>query len=126
MIRFLAMLAVVLLSACRTVKEVYIPVENVKTEYKTVVQADSVHVRDSVYVLVKGDTIYKDRWHTEYRDRWRNDTILKADSIPVPYPVERKLSKWERVKIDYGGHALTVAFFAILIGFGSLVYKIKK
>ena len=31
---------------------------------------------------------------------------VRADSVPVPYPVERELSKWERAKIDYGGKAI--------------------
>ncbi len=30
---------------------------------------------------------------------------VKQDSIPVPYPVERKLTKWERTKMDFGGIA---------------------
>lgn len=28
---------------------------------------------------------------------------VKVDSIPIPYPVERKLTGWERTKMDFGG-----------------------
>lgn len=31
---------------------------------------------------------------------------VKADSIQVPYPVERKLTKWEQTKMDFGGIAI--------------------
>lgn len=31
---------------------------------------------------------------------------IKADSIPVPYPVEKRLSRWEEVKMDFGGVAI--------------------
>ena len=87
---------------------------------------DSIHVYDSVLVVIKGDTVFRDRWHTAYRDRWRNDTVLKADSIPVPYPVERRLSEWEQMKLRYGGYSLAVVFITILIVFGRFVYRIKK
>ncbi len=29
-----------------------------------------------------------------------HDTIIKTDSIRVPYPVEKKLTKWQQLKID--------------------------
>jgi hypothetical protein len=53
-----------------------------------------------------GDTVttYKTRY--VYQDRWRDrvvrDTVIKTDSIQVPYPVERKLSRWETFCLDYG------------------------
>ena len=34
------------------------------------------------------------------------DTIIKTDSIRVPYPVERKLNKWENLKMEVGGWAI--------------------
>lgn len=44
---------------CKSVK--YIPVETTKTrtEYVDRFKTDSIHVRDSVFVLVKGDTVFK-------------------------------------------------------------------
>ena len=79
-----------LMISCKSVK--YVPVETVKTEKEYVdrFKTDSVHVRDSVFVLVKGDTVYKDRTRTVYRDRYSRDTayISKVDTIQVAYPVE--------------------------------------
>lgn len=120
------MIVVLACMSCRTTSVEYVPVEKVKTEFRDVFHRDSVFIRDSVIVMVKGDTVFRDRWRVEYRDRLRRDTIVRADSIPLPYPVERKLSKWEQTKVHYGGYALGCTFAVILIVFGRLIYKIKK
>ncbi|MDE6860946.1 MAG: hypothetical protein K2J65_11105 [Duncaniella sp.] len=39
---------------------------------------------------------------------------VKSDSIPVPYPVEKELSRWEQTKMDFGGIAI-VTFIAVVI-----------
>jgi hypothetical protein len=94
--------------SCKSIQ--YVPVETVKTEYKvrtdTLTQKDSIYLRDSIWVEKSGDTVttYKTRY--VYQDRWRDrvvrDTVIKTDSIQVPYPVERKLSRWETFCLDYG------------------------
>lgn len=97
------------LCSCRTK---YVPVESVKTEieYRDRLQRDSIHVHDSTFMYVKGDTVFRDRWHTEYKDRTLRDTtyIERTDSVQVPYPVERKLTKWQSVKQEIGGIAIGV------------------
>ena len=79
-----------LLTGCARIK--YVPVETVRTEKEYIdrVKVDSVHVRDSVMVLVKGDTVVRERWRVEYKDRLRVDTVSVQvrDTIPVPVPVE--------------------------------------
>ena len=120
----LLILAVIILTCCKTTERVeYVPVETVKTEYKDriVETYDSVHITDSVYVAVKGDTtlVYK------YRDRWKlklvHDTayVNRTDSIRIPYPVEKKLSKWEQFKVDYCGYLMMV----ILAAFGYIIFR---
>lgn len=53
---------------------------------------------------------------------------VKVDTIPVSYPVERELTRWEKVKMDAGGFAigagtaLLVALIALLIW----LIKIKR
>lgn len=75
---------------CKSVK--HVPVETVKTEKEYVDRwnRDSVYIRDSVFVLVKGDTVFKDRYRIVYKDRYSRDTayISKVDTIQVAYPVE--------------------------------------
>lgn len=84
LILFMAIIAI----GCKSVK--YIPVETIKTktEYVDRFKTDSVHVRDSVFVLVKGDTVIKDRWRTVYKEVYARDTIFRQDTIREPYPVE--------------------------------------
>ena len=97
----------VIMSSCAT-KIVTVP--EIHTEYITkhdsVMMHDSIHVHDSVVIKQSGDTIYCDRWHTLYKDRWRDrvliDSIIKTDSVAVPYPVEKKLTKWQQIKLDFG------------------------
>lgn len=95
--------------SCRTQ---YIPVETVRTEYKTrdSIRVDSVYQQDSVYVLVKGDTIYQYRYKYLYKYQYlnRTDTVIKVDSVQVPYPVEKQLTRWQQMKIELGGWAVGV------------------
>ena len=111
----LLMLAICFVS-CRTQ---YIPVESVRTEYKTrdSIRFDSIYQRDSVYMLVKGDTIYQYRYKYLYRylTTNRTDTILKNDSIRVPYPVEKKLNRWQSIKMELGGWVIIVIFVYMLM-----------
>ena len=110
-----------LFCSCSSVK--YIPVETVRTEYKTVtdsfIQKDSIFVKDSVLIESKGDTIHWHHWHIEYKDhateKAKKDSFIKVDSIPVPYPVEKKLTRWQQVKIDWGGEAIILAIVVIFI-----------
>lgn len=111
--------------ACTTTK--YVPVESVRTEYKDhyLTRVDSIHTSDSVFILVKGDTVFVKEWHDRWRDRYVYDTTFVAihDSIQVPYPVERPLSKWQQFKLDLGGVAFGIALGAIIF---AIVWLIRK
>ena len=113
--------------SCRTQ---YIPVESVRTEYKTrdSIRFDSIYQRDSVYMLVKGDTIYQYRYKYLYRylTTNRTDTTLKHDSIPIPYPVEKQLSRWQTIKMELGGWAFGIIILFTLIIIGQIIFKSKK
>lgn len=43
------------------------------------------------------------------------DTVMQLDSIPVPYAVEKPLTKWQRWKMDAGGWAMGVAAGMIIL-----------
>ena len=89
------------LSSCRTQ---YIPVETIRTEYRArdSIRYDSIYHRDSVYVMVKGDTVCEYKYKYLYRYQYvnRTDTLMKVDSIQIPYPVEKQLSKWQQLLIN--------------------------
>lgn len=118
----LLMLAICFVS-CRTQ---YIPVESVRTEYKTrdSTRYDSIYQRDSIYTLIKGDTVYL--YMYRYLTTNRTDTILKNDSIRVPYLVEKKLNRWQSIKMELGGWAFGLVISFILIIIGRIVYKARK
>lgn len=129
----LAVLIVIsLLCGCKTVK--YVPVETVRTDsvYVDRFQRDSIYQRDSVFVnrWTAGDTVYQDKvvWKYVYRDKVKYDTVsvLRSDSVRVPYPVERRLTKWEQVRLNIGGWVIALVVITILVVVGWAIYKIRK
>lgn len=102
--------------SCRTVK--YVPVETVKvdTTYINKLQRDSIYMLDSVYVKEKGDTVLIEKYKYLYRDKLVRDTmyISKADSIQVPYPVEKELTWWLKIKIAIIDFVMVVCILVII------------
>ena len=100
--------------SCRSVK--YVPVETVRhdTLYINKVRRDSIVKYDSVHVREKGDTVWLEKYRYLFVDKWRTDTLYvsRTDSVQVPYPVERELTRWQRFRMEVGG----VVLFALLAG----------
>lgn len=128
----MACILISLLAGCKSVQ--YVPLETVKTDsmYIDRYQHDSIYLRDSVYVnrWTAGDTVYQDKivYKYIYRDKVKYDTIniLRSDTVCVPYPVERRLTRWEQVRLNVGGWAIAVVVITILVIVGCVVYKIRK
>lgn len=124
----IALVVCLLLFGCRTVK--YVPVETVRTEYvyktDSFIQRDSIYQHDSVWVQAKGDTMLIEKWHTKYVDRWREqlriDSFIKVDSVQVPYPVEKPLTKWQQFTLDYG----KVAFGGTLVAVALIIFELVR
>jgi len=91
-----------------------------------------VYRHDSTATRQAGDTIFVERWHTsierDSRSRAKEterttsaSSMMQATDtvrVRVPYPVERRLTRWERVKQDAGGlalGALAVVFVAAAV-----------
>ena len=106
-----AFIMLMMLQSCRT-KYVSVPeYHNVYVnKHDTLTKHDSVYQEVLVDRYVKGDTIYLTKTKVDYRFRnlykTRYRDSLKIDSIRVPYPVERKLNKWESLKMEVGGWAI--------------------
>lgn len=122
-----SLLISVLISGCTTTK--YVPVENVKTEYKDreVEKLITDTIRDTRFVWVKGDTIIDIREKERIKRVEIHDTcyIEQTNTIREPYPVERELTKWEKVKMDFGGMAIGGVVIAICIAVGWLIKKFR-
>lgn len=111
-------------------------------------RSDSLFDREKETLILRenGDTARHDRERIIYRSTNREkeletkvkeqDSIIndlrmqlasiKTDSIPVPYPVERKLSKWEQTKMDLGGIAMGGVAIALCFAVVWLVKRFKR
>lgn len=122
------LMAVALLTGCKTK---YIPVpeyhEIVVHHSDTLLRVDSVQLRDSVIIRLQGDTIVQEVWR--WRDRVKYDTRIvyrdsvRVDSVRVPYPVERKLTAWERTMQNIGKISLFLIVTSICF---MLVYLLLR
>lgn len=112
------------LTSCRSIE--YVPVETVKTEYKTrdSIRFDSIYEHDSIFLFVKGDTVYREKYLYKYRYLTINktDTVMKTDSVQIPYPVEKQLTRWQQMKIELGGWAVGVIVILSIV----LIVKLFK
>lgn len=108
---------------------------------------DSIAIHDSV-VIVKDDqghikekliVRYRDRWHATQDnltlqrliDRYKasNDSLraTKTEYKEVPIPVEKKLSRWQKIKMDVGGWAIgAMSTFLLVIICYIVVWLLKK
>lgn len=128
----MACILISILTGCKSVQ--FVPVETVKTDsvYIDRFQRDSIYQRDSVFVnrWTAGDTVYQDKvvWKYVYRDKVKYDTVsvLRSDTVRVPYPVERRLTKWEQVRLNVGGWVVALVVITILVVVGWVIYKIRK
>lgn len=110
-----------LLTSCKSHEPTI--VERVRTDTVRITQQqrDSIYLHDSIFVnqWQSGDTIFqiRDRWHTQYVMKERTDTFYKAkvDSVPVPYPVIKKvpaeLTWWQQCRL----HLANIVLWVILI-----------
>lgn len=125
---YIILMVSLLLTGCKTVK--YYPLETVRhdTVYIQSVKLDSILVKDSIHITEKGDTVTEFRLKYIYKYKDRTDTLYlsRVDTVSVPYPVEKQLTKWQQTKVNYGGWALGFVFVFILIVVGVMVYKLKK
>lgn len=109
-----------MLFGCKSqVKVIEVPVEKVKTEYLNKLQLDSIHIIDSIFVKDKGDTVFYNKYKYIYRYKNLTDTVIKVDSIQVPY------------RVDVPGETKTVypPWLVILgclgaLGIGLIIYKL--
>ena len=144
-------LIVAFLTSCKSTQ--YIPVETVKTE--VIHNTDTVIVRDTInnekettireatpadslllakvgiqldeskrIILLLQKELAK-KSHTEIERT--SDTVTVEKEVQVPYPVEKKLTKWEETKMETGGIAIAVCIaFVIMVIVGFMLRARKK
>ena len=102
--------------------------------------------KETVVLRENGDTARHDKerivYVASYREKelehkvQRQDSIIKAlrlklesvksDSRPVPYPVEKQLTKWEQAKMDFGGIAIGAIIAVVCVAVVGLIKKFRK
>ena len=139
---WLFILIVIFLTSCRTVRyidrniidstEIEVPITNTKIEYRDRFLHDSIYIHDSIFTLIKGDTVYI------YRNKETNhlinkiDTIVKIDTIKVPVEITKTVTKTEtqikEINKLYWWQKIFMYFGLIVFtpGIVFLITKIKK
>lgn len=116
---------------CTTVR--YVPVTEYRDRYvnktDTLMKTDSVWVHDSISVLIRGDTVFKDKYSIRYRDRFvyrnKSDTVIVSDSIPYKVVEQTKLSKTDKVFLKIGKVSSVCLFVGILAILGWIFWRLK-
>lgn len=121
-----SILFVLMLQGCRT-KYVSVPeYHNVYViKHDTLTKHDSVYQKEFVDRYVKGDTVFLTKTKVDYRYKNIYKTLyhdsIKTDSVRVPYPVEKKLSRWQGLKMEVGGWAIGVLSVVVLGAIGYII-----
>lgn len=126
-----ACLLLSMLSGCRT-KYVSVPEYHqvYVDRHDTLTKHDSVFQKEFVDRFVKGDTVYLTKTKVDYRYRNIYKTLyrdsIRSDSVRVPYPVEKSLTKWQQLKMNLGGIAIGGIIIAIISVTAWLLLKRKR
>ena len=139
---WLFILVIIALTSCRTVKyidrtivdstEIEVPIINTKIEYRDRFLYDSIYVHDSIFTLIKGDTVYISKNKETNRLVSKTDTIVKTDTIKIPVEIIKTVTKTEiqikeTNKLYWWQKSLMYLGLIVLIsGIVFLIIKIKK
>ena len=139
---WLFILIIIALTSCRTVKsidrtivdstEIEVPIINTKIEYRDRFIYDSIYVHDSIFTMIKGDTVYISKKKEINRLISKTDTIIKTDTIHVPVKISKTVTKTE-TKVEeanklYGWQKslMYLGLIVLISGIVFLIIKIKK
>ena len=109
-----AILAIILLSGCRTTTET-VYVDREVTKWRERIDSVYIHNTDTVRIEKKGDTIYNTTTRTKYRDRIKieRDTVEK-----VLIKTEKEtITKTEIKRVYWPAFALLALFIVLFILF---------
>lgn len=82
------LMSVVLLPACRSMQTV---TETNANHVANNIQRDSIYLHDSIFIRIRADTVYLEKWHT----RWHDRETLKTDTIT------QTVTQTETVQVRY-------------------------
>ena len=93
-----------LLNACHTVQTLSDTTANHLTAH---FQRDSIYLHDSIFVRIRADTVYLEKWHT----KWREKEVIHTDTIQV------ETTRTETVQVRYvpSFYKYCTAILAVLV-----------
>lgn len=120
----IALMALAMFSCKGSERIVEVPVTKIEYKDRVKEKVDSVYIHDSTYMYVGGDTVYLYKYRNVYRDKILRDTVsvVRVDSIAVPYPVERKLTFWEKAQMNILKVFVVVVCSALLFWLAKIVW----
>jgi hypothetical protein len=136
---YLIGLILVMVLGCLTfscTRKVYVPVENVRTEYRdrdrNSVRIDSVIEADTRLIYINGDTVrdYRTRWRERIREV--HDTVKEKQQVTVTktktvtVEVKRKPATWQRIKESTGVVAIGLMLIAAALWLTRRINIFKK
>ena len=139
---WLFILVIIALTSCRAVKyidrtvvdstEIEVPITNTKIEYRDRFIYDSIYVHDSIFTLIKGDTVYVSKNKETNRLVNKADTIIKTDTIKIPVKITKTVTKTEiqvketNILYWWQKSLMYLGFIVLISGIVFLITKIKK
>lgn len=120
----IALMALAMFSCKGSERIVEVPVTKIEYKDRVKEKVDSVYIHDSTYMYVDSDTIYVYQYRNVYRDKIYRDTVsvVRVDSIAVPYPVERELTFWEKAQMNISKIFFIVFGFVVLFWLAKIVW----
>ena len=111
------LLSAVLLTACKSVQTT----ANSTTDHITAqLQRDSIYLHDSIFVRIRADTVYLEKWHT----KWREKEIIRTDTIQIEsIKVETKEVRYVPRFYKYCAALTAVLLILLLVKFMLWLYK---
>lgn len=128
--------AAVLMIGCKSVEYVAVPQQHTEHHWHT----DSVHTVDSVIkeketTIMQLDSVQMAKYGIQLQKAERAwlvktaelerqierlmshkaDTLIIRDSIQVPVPVEKKLTKWQQTCIDFGKLLMFISLAGVIL-----------
>ena len=139
---WLFILVIIALTSCRAVKyidrtvvdstEIEVPITNTKIKYRDRFLYDSIYVHDSIFTLIKGDTVYVSKNKETNRLVNKADTIIKTDTIKIPVEITKIVTKTEiqvketNILYWWQKSLIYLGFIVLISGIVFLITKIKK
>lgn len=118
----LLIILVLLFFGCKSTRYIEVPVDRVKIEYKDKTKIDTLIQKDSIITLLKGDTVFLEKYKYLYRIKEVRDTVAKIDTITTVQTIEvekkvNELKNWQIILIVLGGGFIMLCVYKILCQF---------